>query len=261
MTPSSADGTAPGSAAILADIRAEAERLARATVAQGLPLRLMGGLGVWLRAPSVRVPPFAREYADLDFAAGSGARGPVKAFFEAQGYVPEKLFNALHGAQRLNYAAPDGRWTIDVIFDELAMSHRLDLRGRLATPESTIPLADLLLTKLQIWEINRKDLGDALCLLADHALGESDTDTIDLRRLRTVLGSDWGFCHTVERNLGKVAELWAEQPAPGASHDVAAQLEALRAAIAGAPKSVAWKARARVGERVRWYETPEEVRH
>ncbi|MGC8635145.1 MAG: hypothetical protein ACP5VP_10900 [Candidatus Limnocylindrales bacterium] len=209
----------------------------------------------------MRRPPYAREYADLDFAADSGARSAVKGFFEGQGYVPEKLFNALHGAQRLNYAAPDGRWTIDVIFDELAMSHRLDLRGRLATPESTIPLADLLLTKLQIWEINRKDVGDALCLLADHALGESDADTIDVRRLRAVLGSDWGFCHTVERNLDKVAELWAVQPVAGAQFNVAAQVEVLRAQIAAAPKSLAWKTRARIGERLRWYETPDEVRH
>ena len=246
---------------ILADIRAEGERLATGAAAQGLPLRLMGGLGVWLRSSSVRAAPYARDYADLDFAAGSGARSAVKAFFERQGYVPEKLFNALHGAQRLNYAAPDGRWTIDVIFDELAMSHRLDLRGRFGSAEPTISLADLLLTKLQIWEINRKDLGDVVCLLADHSLGESEAETIDLRRLRAVLGSDWGLCHTVERNLAKVAELWGEQPVPGARFDVEAQVGALRVAIAAAPKSLAWKARARVGERVRWYETPEEVRH
>ncbi len=247
--------------AIMADIRAEGERLAMVALAQSLPLRLMGGVGVWLRSSSVRLAPFAREYADLDFAAASVARSAVKAFFEGQGYVPEKLFNALHGAQRLNYAAPDGRWTIDVIFDELAMSHRLDLRGRFASAEPTIPLADLLLTKLQIWEINRKDLGDVLCLLADHPLGEADADAIDLRRLRAVLGSDWGLCHTVERNLAKVAELWAEQPAPGARFDVRVQVHALGVAIAAAPKSLAWKTRARVGERVRWYETPEEVRH
>jgi hypothetical protein len=254
-------GSATPQFELLTDIRAEAERLAAATLAAQLPLRLMGGLAIWLRSPSVRRPPFARSYADLDFAASSVARGPVKAFFEEHGYLPEKLFNALHGAQRLNYAAPDGRWTIDVIFDELAMSHRLDLRGRLVGPEPTIPLSDLLLTKLQIWEINRKDLGDALCLLADHALGEEDHETIGLRRVRSVLGADWGFCHTVERNLGKVAELWAQEPVPGASHEVPAQVEALRTAIAAAPKSLAWKARARIGERMRWYETPEEVRH
>ncbi len=248
-------------AVLLSDITAEAARLSEAAVAQRIPLRLMGGLAVWLRAPSVRQPPFARHYADMDFAARSSAGNKVRAFFESHGYVPEKLFNALHGAQRLNYAAPDGRWTIDVILDELAMSHRLDLRDRLTSPEPTIPLADLLLTKLQIWEINSKDLGDAACLLADHPLGESELETIDLGRLRDVLGADWGLCHTVQRNLKKVSELWQERGVIGARFDVIAQIDALQAAIDAAPKSLAWKARARVGERVRWYETPEEVRH
>lgn len=247
--------------ALLPDIKAEAERLSSSAVEQNIPLRLMGGLGVWLRSPSVRRAPFARDYADMDFVARSSANAQVKTFFEAHGYVPEKLFNALHGAQRLNYAAPDGRWTIDIILDELAMSHRLDLHDRLTSHEPTLPLADLLLTKLQIWEINSKDLGDIACLLADHALGESDTETIDLRRLRAVLGSDWGLCHTVERNLEKVAELWSGQAVADAEFDAAAQVRALRAAIDAAPKSLGWKARARVGERVRWYETPEEVRH
>lgn len=270
-TPGPADDASAG--LVLPDIRAEAERLASAALAAGLPLRLMGGLAVWLASPSVRQPPFARAYADLDFAAASRARSPVKAFFEAQGYVPEKLFNALHGAQRLNYAAPHGGWTIDVIFDELAMSHRLDLRDRLAGPGATIPLADLLLTKLQIWEINDKDLGDALCLLADHAVSPGPDGgaapgsatpgpaVLDVRRIGAVLGADWGFGHTVERNLSRVARLWAERRPPAAAFDVARQVAALQEAIEAAPKTLGWKARARVGERVRWYETPEEVRH
>ena len=143
------------------------------------------------------------------------------------------------------------------------MSHKLDLRGRLDGPAPTITLADLLLTKLQVWEINRKDLGDTLCLLADHALSEDDADAegISLPRVRSVLGKDWGFCHTVERNTQKVAALWSQEPLPGAAHDVAAQVAAVQQAIEDAPKSRAWRLRSRVGERVRWYETPEEVRH
>jgi hypothetical protein len=248
-------------APILDGIHAEAERLCRATRAAGIPLRIMGGLAIWLTSPSVRRPPFARPYADLDFAGDRKAATRIKAFFVDEGYVAEKLFNALHGAQRLNFAAPDGRWTVDVILDELAMSHRLDLRGRTSGDGFTLDLADVLLTKLQIWEINRKDLGDALCLLADHALAEHDADAIDLRRMRSVLGSDWGFCHTVERNLRQVAELWAVEPVEGAPYPVDAQVASLIDAIERAPKSARWKARARVGERVRWYETPEEVRH
>jgi len=101
---------------------------------------------------------------------------------------------------------------MDILIDELAMSHRLDLRGRLDGPQPTISLADLVLTKLQIWEINRKDVGDVLCLLADHPLGKDGVGAIGLDRIGAVLGSDWGFCHTAERNLGKVAELWAAEP-------------------------------------------------
>ncbi len=246
---------------IAADVRVEAERLVAAARAANVPLRLMGGLAIWLVSPSVRREPYGRPYADLDFAAPRRAIREVKAFFESAGYVPEKLFNALHGATRLNFGAPDGRWTIDVILDALNMSHRIDLEGRLGPGPSTLDLADLLLTKLQVWEINRKDLGDAACLLADHPLGSSDAGTIDLRRLRSVLGTDWGLCHTVERNLGKVADRWAESPLADAPFDVREQVDRLLAEIAAAPKSIGWRARARVGERVRWYETPEEVRH
>ena len=130
-------------------------------------MRLMGGLAIWLVAPSARVAPFARNYADLDFAVRKRDGRAVTPFLEGEGYVPERLFNSIHGAQRLNFAHADGAWTIDVVIDELRMSHVIDLRGRLNPGPPTLDLADLLLTKLQVWEINEKDLGDLTCLLAD----------------------------------------------------------------------------------------------
>src|SRR5205814_8352464 len=142
---------------------------------------------------------------------------------------------------------------IDVVVNQLAMSHRLDLRNRLDGPEPTLTLADLLLTKLQVWEITHKDLGDALCLLADHPLGEgAGPESINLGRIRSVLGADWGFCHTVERNLGKILELWREAPLASPPFDLEAQATELLRSIDSAPKSVSWRARARIGEPVRW---------
>jgi hypothetical protein len=268
---------------ILADIRDEASSIAAEVAAAGLPARLLGGVAFWLRCPSVRSGPFARDYADLDFAVGKPASQRFRAILEGRGYLPDKFFNGLHGATRLYYGAPDGQWSVDIVIDELTMSHRLDLRGQLDGPGPTLSPADLLLTKLQVWEINRKDLGDVACLLADHGLAAApaganttgantagaDTagantagaDEISLARVTAVLGTDWGFCHTAERNLGKVAELAAAEPVPGAGHDVAAQAGAIRAAIEAAPKSRSWRMRSRIGERVKWYETPEEVRH
>src|SRR5579862_9188728 len=161
---------------ILSDIRDEAQRLAEAAVTLGLSARLIGGLAVWLRCPSVHDGPFARSYADMDFAISAAAATRFKALLVTQGYLPDQFFNGLHGASRLYYQEPAGRWSIDVVIDELVMSHKLDLRGRLDGPALTVSLADLLLSKLQVWEINRKDLGDAMCLLADHPYSEDDAD-------------------------------------------------------------------------------------
>jgi hypothetical protein len=248
---------------ILSDIRPEAERLAGLALESGVPARLLGGLAVWLRCPSVRSGPYARNYGDMDFAVASHGSTEIKELLTAQGYLPDRFFNNLHGESRLYFAAPDGQWSVDIVIDELTMSHRLDLRGRLDGPFPTITLADLLLSKLQVWQINRKDLGDALCLLADHGLTDDDSDpeAISRQRIATVLGADWGFCHTAERNLGKVAELWVETPLPDAACDVAKQIEQLRQTIEQAPKTRAWRLRSRIGERVRWYEIPEEVGH
>lgn len=247
---------------ILSAIPDEAARLAALAVKADVPARLLGGLAFWLLCPSVRSGLYARGYDDMDFAVEARAATRLKDLLVGEGYLPDKFFNALHGESRLYFAALDGQWSIDVVIDELTMSHKLDLRARLGGPGLTIPPADLLLSKLQVWEINSKDLGDALCLLADHPLGdESDPEAISLPRIAAVLGADWGFCHTAERNLGKLADQWAERPVPGAACDVPAAISRLRQAIDEAPKTRAWRMRSRIGERVRWYQTPEEVGH
>jgi len=253
------DEPAPAPAA---EVEAEARRLMALIVDQKLRVRLMGGLAIRIESPSASRPPYERSYRDLDLVSHGKDVGALRRLLEREGYVGDKLFNAIHGAQRLVYSAPDGRWTVDVVIDRLAMSHTIELKDRLATAGPTLDLADLLLTKLQIWEINRKDLGDVICLLADHSLAADGgtRESIDLGRIRSVLGSDWGFCHTVERNLGRASDQWAEAPVPDAPYPVDAQVATLFEAIASAPKSLVWKARARVGERVQWYETPEEAK-
>src|SRR4029077_3387924 len=100
-------------------IQAEAIRLAKAVLDTGVQARLMGGMAVWLQCPSARRPPYERLYADLDFVASSRNRRAVADFFERAGYIPERMFNAIHGHDRLNFAHSSGRWTVDVVFDEL----------------------------------------------------------------------------------------------------------------------------------------------
>ena len=244
------------------DIRDESVRLTAAAARAGVPIKLFGGMAVWLTCPSVRGGPFARPYADMDFAVTAAASKKARSFLEAEGYIGDQFFNRLHGATRLYYSAPDGGWSVDVIVDQLVMSHRLDLRTRLAGPGPTVPLADLLLTKLQIVEVNAKDLTDVLALLAHHSIGDADPiEQVDPGRLASVTGRDWGWYTTISDNLSRLeayalAGVGIEETIRDAIVD---RIHEVRAVIASAPHSIGWRSRAAIGRRMPWYELPEEV--
>jgi hypothetical protein len=237
----------------MADVTDEGMRLAAAAAEQDVPIRIMGGVAVFARCPSAVIPQLARSYGDVDFLGLSKARGQITDFFEANGYVGDKMFNALHGAQRLNFMDPVRGRPLDLIFDRFAMCHTIDLRDRLLLEPVTIPLADLLLTKLQVVELTDKDVRDLLVLLADHEH--------DLGRLQEVLGDDWGFEHTCRINLARVLDAAPNYGLPADFVDaVRGHATAIVEALDVGKKSLRWRARGAIGERVRWYEVPEEGR-
>lgn len=241
-----------------ADIVREAARVLDAAQQAGVTLRLFGGVAVALRCPSAAQPDLRRTYNDLDFAAASRQREAVSTLLAALGYEPDRSFNALHGHQRLLFWHQDNGRQLDVVFDQLRMSHTFDLRERLTIDERTMPLAELLLFKLQIVEANEKDIVDAIVLLGDHPLGRDDS-AINLAHIARLAADDWGLCHTLERSLQRIAAhpLAVRDDLP---YTVSEQVATLLAHLAAAPKTTRWKLRARVGERVRWYELPEETR-
>lgn len=251
----------PLSPSPLDDVRKEGLRLVEAAAARDLPLRLLGGVAVWARCPSAELPGLHREPNDVDVIADSRRRHEITALLEELGYVPDKLFNALHGAQRLNFWDPLHERGLDVLVDQFSMCHSLDLSDRLALEPVTIPLADLLLTKLQVIELNGKDVRDVVAILADHDVGVGGDGQLDIARVTSVLGEDWGFEHTIRLNLARVADALGELDLPDAVRDtVRGRIDRLVAALDVAPKSLKWKLRRAVGERVRWYELPEEGR-
>jgi hypothetical protein len=141
------------------------------------------------------------------------------------------------------------------------MCHEVPLGGRLLAADRTIPLAELLLTKLQIVELNTKDAGDVLNLIYHHDPAAQDTvDGLDGARVAECCVADWGLWRTATGNLERVAAAMDElQLTPSARDLLSERLQSLRDAIDAAPKSRKWRMRARVGDRVRWYEEPEEV--
>jgi len=241
-----------------------ATTVVHAAAERGVPLRLLGGQAVRLLTPAF--PPRARAGQDLDLASVSAAKQEVEALLAELGFEGDRRFNALHGHKQLFFVGPGGEPVADVIMDRLHMCHVLEFGDRIARMPYTLDVADLLLSKLQVVQQNEKDVQDITYLLAAFEVAEGDEPgTIGLARIGRVIADDWGWWRTVTRNLERVAELLRRElrhlvPA-AASFDPVEQALALRRFADAVPKSLRWKIRARVGERVRWYELPEEVEH
>lgn len=231
-----------------------------AAAAHSIPVRLIGGVAVWLRASPTARAALGRSYADIDLVAHKKQSRKLRAVLEERGLEPERVFNATHGARRLLYHGPGG-WQVDIFLDTFEMSHTLDLGARLEAEPHTLAAAELLLTKLQIAEVNAKDLSDTAMLLWDHEPAAADgPGLLNLSPVVARCAADWGLYTTVTDNLAKSAEQLGSLIRTDADRSrIARRIAVITDALAAAPKSVGWQLRAKVGRRKRWYETPEEV--
>ena len=251
----------------LDDPLAEARRIVALGAAHGLQVRLLGGLAFHAQVPTW-MAAIERSRRDIDLATRSRDRRALADLLGKAGYEPDRRQNALHGHKQLYFVdARTGR-PVDVLVERLEMCHRFEFGDRLGLDDLTLARADLLLSKLQIVKINRKDLLDILILVREHDLVSDDLHGINVERIVAMTSSDWGWWRTVTGNLERLDlflrdEILAEDLETGrpARHDLAAQLRTIRAAINAAPKPLAWRLRARVGDRIPWYDEPEEVGH
>ncbi|MGN6257858.1 MAG: hypothetical protein ACTHN3_08940 [Solirubrobacterales bacterium] len=223
-----------------------------------LPLRLLGGVAIATLCPSSRQPPLARQYADIDFAATGTAKEKVVQLMESLGYTGDKEFNMLHGHRRLAFWDEHNQRQVDVFLDEANLCHRIDLKRRIDQVPLTLPLADLVVLKLQVVETNEKDYLDICAIFADHDLSEDDTG-VNAAYIAGLTASDWGLWRTLGMVAERSEEFALELPGFEAAELVAERLRRLRKELDRVPKSRAWKLRSRIGDRKRWYELPEEV--
>lgn len=238
---------------------AEGRRIVEAASEQGVPLRALGGVAVAILCPSARRPPLAREYADIDLATVSSAKEEVANLLESLGYTGDKEFNMLHGHRRLYFWDEHSQRQVDVFVDEANLCHRVELKRRLQVVPLTLSLAELTVLKLQVVETNEKDFLDICALFADHGLTTDDSG-INATYIAKLTAADWGLWRTVGLVSERSEQFALELPEFEAAALVAERLRRLRKEMEAAPKSRGWKLRARIGDRKRWYELPEEVR-
>jgi hypothetical protein len=242
----------------LADVVAETVRLVGMIRSAAVPAGVVGGAAVGLHAHRALPAALTRAYADIDLVVGSGRDVDLRRVLVAAGYEPDRKFNALYGHKRQLFWDRENARQLDVFVGRFAMCHVLPLDGRLDDPSGTLRPADLLLTKLQVVELNSKDVVDALALIDAHEVAlDADGDVIGVDRIAEVTAGDWGWFTTAAGTLDRL-ERSADEMAGDRGPDLRARIGRIREAMEAAPKSLRWRARARIGRRLPWYELPEE---
>jgi hypothetical protein len=226
-------------------------------------MRLIGALAFRTHCPqfgSIQ-DALGRKFTDIDFASYPRFLKDIQRILGVLGYVEDKTVTQLFSDSRMLFHDPVFGRHIDIFFNKLDFCHPVNFAGRLEAEQLTLPLAELLLEKLQIVKINEKDLIDTIMLLREHPLGDSDQETINAGIIVKILGNDWGYWRTVTGNLKLVDELMDSYA--GLSDEdrqvVRARIHELQKRIDEQPKTTKWKLRSNVGERVKWYKDVEEL--
>lgn len=230
---------------------------------QGAVIRLLGAVAFHLHCPAYGnfQEQANRHFTDLDFAAYFNQNEAIRRIFTKLGYEEDREVAVVYARQRLIFDKPGTGLHVDIFFDKLDFCHPIPWAGRLEVDSPTIPLAELLLEKMQIVEINPKDIIDTVMLVREHSLDSSDKETINADRIAAMCAKDWGLWRTVTMNLRRVIDIsagysWLQ---PEDRSVVVERITQLLAMIDKAPKNTAWNLRNKVGDRVKWYKEVHEV--
>jgi hypothetical protein len=241
----------------------ELKRILKASEDAGILMRVIGSLAFQMHCPKNGhlQAALGRAYTDIDFAAYQRQVKPIQEMMAALGYRENREVFIVSEGERAIYDKPEAGLHVDVFYEKLDFCHTIFWKDRLETDSPTIPLAELLLEKMQIVQINEKDIIDTIMLLLEHPLGDNDNETINMKRVAMLCAAEWGLWRTTTMNLDKVRQLAHTYPqlSIDQKNQVEQQVKDCLARIEQEPKSLAWKLRARVGDRVKWYKEVDEV--
>jgi hypothetical protein len=240
----------------------EGKRIAEAAQQRGVIMRVMGPLALHYYFPE-NIDLYAklerlgdRYFTDIDYASYGKTRSKMVDLMKSVGYEADLQTLAMTGKTRhIYFAGPVPM--IDVFFDKLDYCHEVDYAGRLELDPYSVSLADILLQKLQIWEINDKDLKDIEYLFTVAAFGEDDDHKVNVGYIARRFADDWGFWYTATTNLERVTE--HVESVAALSDDQKAKVKQVaadvRARIDQEPKGKKWEKRAKKGTKKIWYNT------
>jgi hypothetical protein len=226
-------------------------------------MRLIGALAFRSHCPKYGYiqDALGRVFTDIDFATYTRYVKDVSRLLPELGYHEDKMVTQLFGEGRMLFHDPKFGRHIDVFIDRLDFCHILPLVGRLEADTVTLPLAELLVEKMQIVQLNEKDVIDTIMLLREHPVGETDEETVNAGVISRLTAADWGLWRTLTRNLELVVSMLDhyDQLSEDDRSVVRGRIDELEDRIAAEPKSTKWKLRSKIGERIKWYKDVEEL--
>ncbi len=244
----------------------EATKIVELCKKEGVILRVMGACAIRIHCPNSCdiIDDLKRPISDLDFITYSRFEDKVDDLFNKFGYqsgVTSTLYAHMYGQSRRIYLDPRTQKKVDLFFDKLNMCHTVDFKNRLEVDFPTLSPSDILLQKMQIVKINRKDVVDTLVLISEHNVDEEEKDTINSKYISQVLAKDWGFYYTATTNLKKLKHLLPQYSAfnDDSKALIDQRINKLLDAIEKRPKSLGWKIRARIGTKRKWYRDVDEI--
>ncbi|MBI4769267.1 MAG: hypothetical protein HY784_02355, partial [Chloroflexi bacterium] len=163
----------------------EVRRIVGAGDRAGLTLRLLGSLAFQAHCPRYGYlqAEMGRAYTDIDFAGYGRQATPIRELVTELGYSEDREVFVVTEGSRAIFENPGSGLHVDVFYDKLDFCHVSRWNGRLEADSPTIPLAELLLEKMQIVRINEKDVIDTIMLLLEHPLGDGDAETVNIGRV------------------------------------------------------------------------------
>jgi peroxiredoxin (alkyl hydroperoxide reductase subunit C) len=239
----------------------EAKRLVREGQNNGVILRLIGGLAIRLHCHG-RHSSHLRDYHDIDIFGLGREYKKILSVFEKLGYTLNREFNTSAEGTRFQFIGRKRIENVDLFLDKFRMDHELDFTQRIRLDDLTIPITDLLLTKLQIQRLERKDEKDIVAILEDHDVGHSDdNETLNVNHIAGLCSRDWGLYKTVTDNLQDIRQsvednVFVHCVGMEAS-ELVRKLDAIQDGIISKNKGFRFKARSLFGERVKWYQQVE----
>lgn len=243
-----------------AEFISRAISIVKAADEAGVSLRLLGAIAFRVHCPKFEplYKGLGRSITDIDLAAYGKQRNLIEKLLRELAYSKRPASLVTTYSLRDLYFDVEQKIIVDIFFDKLQMNHTIDLRDRLKVDYPTIPLAEMLLQKMQIVQLTEKDVKDTIVLLREHKVGDHDHETINCKYIAELLSKDWGFYYTVATNLAKVKALLQYDPLTDEdSADIKAKIDKILEAIEKKPKSLGWRMRSKLGTSKKWYRAVE----